>query len=48
MKERGGNISGSGSDSVYRYARAVRFNEQSNFLPTFPQPDPEPEPTPAG
>ena len=40
MRKRGGNISGNGADSVYRYARAVRFNEPGNFLPTFPHPAP--------
>ena len=40
LRKRGGNISGNGADSVYRYARAVRFNEQGNFLPTFPHPAP--------
>ncbi|MBW3633697.1 MAG: penicillin-binding protein [Chloroflexi bacterium] len=40
LRKRGGNISGAGSDSVYRYARAVRFNEPGNFLPTFPHPAP--------
>jgi membrane peptidoglycan carboxypeptidase len=40
LRKRGGSISGAGSDSVYRYARAVRFNEPGNFLPTFPHPAP--------
>ena len=40
LRKRGGNISGAGADSVYRYARAVRFNEPGNALPTFPHPDP--------
>jgi penicillin-binding protein 1C len=40
MRKRGGNISGSGADSIYRYARAVRFNEQNGTLPTFPHPAP--------
>ena len=40
LKKRGGNLSGAAADSVYRYARAVRFNEQGNFLPTFPHPAP--------
>jgi hypothetical protein len=40
LKKRGGNIGGAAADSVYRYARAVRFNEPGNFLPTFPHPAP--------
>jgi penicillin-binding protein 1C len=40
LKKRGGNISGAAADSIYRYARAVRFNEPGNFLPTFPHPAP--------
>lgn len=40
MRKRGGNISGAGADSIYRYARAVRFNEQNGYLPTFPHPAP--------
>jgi hypothetical protein len=40
MRKRGGNIGGAAADSVYRYARAVRFNEPGNFLPTFPHPAP--------
>jgi len=40
LRKRGGSISGAGSDSVYRYARAARFNEPGNFLPTFPHPAP--------
>jgi penicillin-binding protein 1C len=40
LKKRGGNLGGAAADSVYRYARAVRFNEQGNFLPTFPHPAP--------
>ncbi len=40
MRRRGGNISGAGADSVYRYARAVRFAEPGNALPTFPHPAP--------
>ncbi|HLL50167.1 MAG TPA: transglycosylase domain-containing protein, partial [Thermomicrobiales bacterium] len=30
LRKRGGSISGAGSDSVNRYARAVRFNEPGN------------------
>jgi penicillin-binding protein 1C len=41
LRKRGGNMSGAAMDSVYRYARAVRFNEQGgNVLPTFPHPAP--------
>jgi penicillin-binding protein 1C len=40
LKKRGGNMSGAAVDSVYRYARAVRFNEAGNVLPTFPHPAP--------
>jgi len=40
IRKRGGNIGGAAADSVYRYARAVRFNEAGNFLPTFPHPAP--------
>jgi penicillin-binding protein 1C len=40
MRKRGGNISGNGVDSINRFARAVRFNEPGNFLPTFPHPNP--------
>jgi membrane peptidoglycan carboxypeptidase len=40
MRKRGGNVSGNGMESINRYARAVRFNEPSGTLPTFPQPDP--------
>ena len=41
LKKRGGNIAGNGVDSIYRYARAVRFNESGgSFLPTFPHPAP--------
>jgi membrane peptidoglycan carboxypeptidase len=40
MRKRGGNISGAGADSVYRYARAARFNEPGGTLPTFPHPAP--------
>jgi penicillin-binding protein 1C len=40
LRKRGGNISGAGADSVYRFARAVRFNEPGNALPTFPHPAP--------
>jgi penicillin-binding protein 1C len=40
IRKRGGNISGGGADSIYRYARAVRFNEQSGTLPIFPHPAP--------
>ena len=40
VRKRGGNISGAGADSINRYARAVRFNEPGNFLPTFPHPAP--------
>jgi penicillin-binding protein 1C len=40
LKQRGGNISGAGIDSIYRYAKAVRFVEPGGTLPTFPHPDP--------
>jgi penicillin-binding protein 1C len=40
LRKRGGNIAGGGADSIYRYARAVRFSEPGNFLPTFPHPAP--------
>ena len=41
MRKRGGDISGERpADSINRYARAVRFNEPGNFLPTFPHPTP--------
>jgi penicillin-binding protein 1C len=41
IRKRGGAISGNGIDSINRYARAVRFNEQGgSFLPTFPHPAP--------
>jgi membrane peptidoglycan carboxypeptidase len=40
LRKRGGNISGAATDSIYRYARAVRFGEQGNYLPTFPHPAP--------
>jgi hypothetical protein len=40
MRKRGGNMSGGGADSVNRYARAVRFTEAGNFMPTFPHPAP--------
>lgn len=43
----GGNISQAGIDSVYSYARAVRFNEPGGTLPTFPHPEPV-TPVPAG
>jgi hypothetical protein len=33
-------MSGAAVDSIYRYAKAVRFNEPGNFLPTFPHPAP--------
>ena len=40
LKERGGNISGAGIDSIYNYARAVRFALPGGTLPTFPHPSP--------
>jgi hypothetical protein len=41
LKKRGGNITGAGADSVYRFARAVRFSEPGGaYLPTFPHPAP--------
>jgi penicillin-binding protein 1C len=40
MRKRGGNMSGGAVDSIQRYARAVRFNEPGNFMPTFPHPAP--------
>jgi hypothetical protein len=46
MRKRGGAVSGNGMDSINRYARAVRFNEPGNFLPTFPHPNPPDAPRP--
>jgi len=43
LRRRGGNIAGGGVDSIYRYAKAVRFSEPGGTLPTFPHPAP---PTP--
>jgi penicillin-binding protein 1C len=40
MKKSGGNFTGGGADSIYRYARAVRFNDPGGSPPTFPHPDP--------
>lgn len=40
LRRNGGAFSGNGIDSVYRYARAVRFSEPSQPLPTFPHPAP--------
>ncbi len=47
MRRRGGSITGAGADSVYRYARAVRFGEPGSALPTFPHPAPPKAPAPA-
>ncbi|MCC6313857.1 MAG: transglycosylase domain-containing protein [Thermomicrobiales bacterium] len=38
MRARGGNFVAGAADSIYRYARAVRFADGSQ--PVFPQPDP--------
>ena len=40
LKRYGGNISRAGIDSIYNYARAVRFAEPGGVLPTFPHPNP--------
>ena len=40
LRRRGGNIAGGGVDSIYRFAKAVRFSEPGGTLPTFPHPDP--------
>jgi penicillin-binding protein 1C len=39
MKERGGAFVGGGADSIYAYARAVRYNDWGT-KPAFPAPDP--------
>jgi penicillin-binding protein 1C len=43
LRRRGGNMAGGATDSIYRYAKAVRFSEPGGTLPTFPHPAP---PTP--
>jgi membrane peptidoglycan carboxypeptidase len=40
LRRNSGAFSGNGVDSIYRYARAVRFSEPSQPLPTFPHPAP--------
>ena len=40
LRRNSGAFSGNGIDSIYRYARAVRFSEPSQPLPTFPHPAP--------
>ena len=40
LRRHGGNIAGGGVDSIYRYARAVRFSEPGGTLPIFPHPAP--------
>lgn len=48
LKQRGGNISGAGMDSIYNYARAVRFSPPGGTLPTFPHPNPPQAPDRGG
>jgi hypothetical protein len=43
LKRRGGNMTGGAADSIYRYARSVRFNPPGGPVPIFPHPSP---PTP--
>ncbi|MFN8594080.1 MAG: transglycosylase domain-containing protein [Thermomicrobiales bacterium] len=44
LKKHPGSFTGNGIDSIYRYAKSVRFNEPGGVLPTFPNPDPPPSP----
>ncbi|HEU0113913.1 MAG TPA: hypothetical protein VFQ80_04525, partial [Thermomicrobiales bacterium] len=46
MKERGGAFVGGAADSIYAYARAVRYNDWGTN-PVFPAPDPTEDSAPA-